>query len=114
MKKIILLVIVLFACLAHADDRLILNPNKTECRLENTEYEAYKSVNVYYLGGIIHRGRGTSEEFSNGDMLKCRSVVESARAAKASIILNRSIDNEAADWYKDGFFTIDANSSCSY
>jgi hypothetical protein len=117
MRKILLMV----ACLSSVNalaDKLILDPNKIQCKIEDTAY-GFSSCNVYYDGAKIFKGRGHNLATVTGDCVKCKSVVASAKTENNSVILNRDFNPELGstntyDWYNDEFFKVDGNSKCDY
>lgn len=118
MKKLLSLVfstVLSIGISAHADS-LILDPQKTSCKVELNQLGQYMT-NVYYEGVRIHDGREANQTMANGDFLKCKSIVATAMNEAKSIVMSRDndpYDNFPGSWGDAWFFKISLKSKCDY
>jgi hypothetical protein len=111
---IFLMTVILGNTNTNADD-LILDPALTKCALESNS--GALETNIYFDNMQVHQGRHWDDITVKGDLIKCQSLLRTAKSLNQSLILKRELDQRGANyisWESKGFLTISGESKCNY
>jgi len=109
LNVLIVAAIVSFSGNALAGDALLLDPQRTTCRLgAGAEYRT-KRCDIYVGELIVHEGRSTDVPTANGDCVKCESVLEDAKSLGKNVRMLRGYwGRDIADWHMEDFFIVNS------